>query len=33
VKGARGATQSGGSGSGAVSTKPTHPVLPEKMRR
>ena len=34
VKGARGATQSGSrSGSGAISTKPTHPVLPEKMRR
>jgi|InoplaM3SAM_1038581.scaffolds.fasta_scaffold13163_1 hypothetical protein len=34
VKGARAPSDSGGSrGSGAVSTKPTHPVLPEKMRR
>ncbi|MGQ0749077.1 MAG: DUF4124 domain-containing protein [Betaproteobacteria bacterium] len=34
VKGTRNSSQSGGGGgSGAISTKPTHPVLPEKMRR
>jgi len=34
VSGGKSAAQSGSAGgAGAVSTKPTHPVLPEKMRR
>jgi hypothetical protein len=34
VKNSGGAAQSGSGGrSGTISTKPTHPVLPEKMRR
>jgi len=33
VSGGKGANTQTGSGAGAVSTKPTHPVLPEKMRR
>lgn len=33
VKAPRGTGQSSSGSSGAISTKPTHPVLPEKMRR
>ncbi|HEX6007893.1 MAG TPA: DUF4124 domain-containing protein [Burkholderiales bacterium] len=33
VSGGKSASSGGGTGSGAASTKPTHPVLPEKMRR
>lgn len=33
VSGSKGARSSGNSSAGAVSTKPTHPVVPEKMRR
>jgi hypothetical protein len=33
VSGSKGASSSGNSSAGAVSTKPTHPVVPEKMRR
>ena len=33
VSGSKGASSSGSASSGQISTKPTHPVLPDKMRR